>query len=65
MNWDQVEGKWDQLKGRFKQKWGKLTDDDLTQAKGRREELVGKLQARYGDSREAAERAVDDMIRDV
>jgi uncharacterized protein YjbJ (UPF0337 family) len=62
MNWDQVEGKWEQLKGRFKQKWGKLTDDDLTQAKGRRDELVGKIQQRHGDTREAAERAVDELV---
>jgi uncharacterized protein YjbJ (UPF0337 family) len=65
MNWDQVEGKWDQLKGRFKQKWGKLTDDDLVQAKGRRDELVGKIQERHGDTREAAERAVDDLVNRI
>jgi uncharacterized protein YjbJ (UPF0337 family) len=65
MNWDQVEGQWEQVKGRIKQKWGKLTDDDLTMAKGRRDQLVGKIQERYGDKREAAERAVDDLIRDI
>jgi uncharacterized protein YjbJ (UPF0337 family) len=65
MNWDQVEGKWEQVKGRFKQKWAKLTDDDLAQAKGRRDELVGKIQQRYGDTREAAEHAVDDLINKV
>jgi len=65
MNWDQVEGKWDQVKGRFKQKWAKLTDDDLAHAKGRREEIVGKIQQRYGDTKEAAESAVDDLIDKV
>lgn len=63
MNWDQVEGKWDQVKGRIKQKWGKLTDDDLTFAKGRRDELVGKIQERTGDAREVVEKDVDDLIR--
>jgi uncharacterized protein YjbJ (UPF0337 family) len=63
MNWDQVEGKWEQVKGRFKQKWAKLTDDDLAFTKGRRDELVGKIQERYGDTKEDAERAVDDLIR--
>lgn len=65
MNWDQVEGKWEQLKGRFKQKWAKLTDDDLAHAKGRRDELIGKIQERHGDTREAAERAVDDLVRHI
>ena len=65
MNWDQVEGKWEQVKGRVKQKWAKLTDDDLTQLKGRRDELVGKIQERHGDTREAAERDVDDLIRSL
>ncbi len=65
MNWDQVEGKWEQVKGRVKQKWAKLTDDDLTQLRGRRDELVGKIQERHGDSREAAERDVDDLIRSL
>lgn len=63
MNWDQVEGKWEQVKGRIKQKWGKLTDDDLTMAKGRRDQLVGKLQERYGDKRENVERDVDELIK--
>jgi uncharacterized protein YjbJ (UPF0337 family) len=63
MNWDQVEGKWEQVKGSIKQKWGKLTDDDLTMAKGRRDQLVGKLQERYGDKRENVERDVDELIR--
>jgi uncharacterized protein YjbJ (UPF0337 family) len=65
MNWDQVEGKWDQLKGRFKQQWAKLTDDDLAHAKGRRDEIIGKIQERYGDTREAVERAVDKTVEAI
>jgi uncharacterized protein YjbJ (UPF0337 family) len=34
MNWTQIEGKWDQLKGGLSQQWGKLTDDDIAQARG-------------------------------
>ncbi|MGA8029425.1 MAG: CsbD family protein, partial [Bryobacteraceae bacterium] len=44
MNSDQFEGKWKQLKGSVKQRWGKLTDDDITMLSGKKDELVGKLQ---------------------
>ena len=59
MNWDQVEGKWKQLKGSAKQQWAKLTDDDLTYISGKKDELVGKIQERYGISREEAQRQAD------
>lgn len=64
MNWDIVEGKWDQLKGAVKEKWGDLTDDDLTQMAGNREKMAGKLQERYGWTKQDAERNLDDFIRD-
>lgn len=63
MNWDQIEGNWKQFKGRAKQQWGKLTDDDVDRLAGRRDELIGKIQERYGYRREQAEREVDDAIR--
>lgn len=63
MNWDQVEGKWKQFKGVARQKWGKLTDDDLDVIGGKQQELVGKLQERYGYSKEEAERNVDEWSR--
>ncbi|MFZ0592106.1 MAG: CsbD family protein [Bryobacteraceae bacterium] len=59
MNWDQVEGKWKQLKGSAKQRWGKLTDDDLTRISGKKDELVGRIQERYGITREEAQRQAD------
>jgi uncharacterized protein YjbJ (UPF0337 family) len=62
MNWDQVEGKWKQYKGQVKAKWGKLTDDDFDRVSGRREELEGKIQERYGIAREEAKRQVDDFL---
>lgn len=64
MNWDQIEGKWKQSAGVVKQKWGKLTDDDLTVIAGKKDELVGKIQERYGIAKEAAQKQVDEFSRD-
>ena len=47
MDWNQVEGNWRQVKGSAKAQWGKLTDADLMQIEGRREQLEGKIQERY------------------
>jgi uncharacterized protein YjbJ (UPF0337 family) len=60
MNSDQFEGKWKQLKGNVKQRWGKLTDDDVTALSGKKDELVGKLQERYGITREQAMKEADE-----
>jgi len=54
---------WDQVKGNVKEKWGKLTDDDLTTIAGKRDQLAGKLQERYGYGREQAERELDEFAR--
>ncbi len=59
MNWDEVKGNWKQFTGQVKQQWGKLTDDDLSQIDGKREELVGRLQARYGYEKEQAEKELE------
>lgn len=56
--WEKVEGSWTQLKGQVKEQWGKLTDDDLLQIQGQRQQLVGKIQKRYGISREEADKQV-------
>jgi uncharacterized protein YjbJ (UPF0337 family) len=63
MNWDQIEGNWKQLKGSAKEKWGKLTDDELTAAKGRRDELAGKIQESYGVAKEEAEKQLDEFMK--
>jgi uncharacterized protein YjbJ (UPF0337 family) len=63
MNWDQIEGKWKQYSGKVKEKWGKLTDDDLTVIHGKREQLVGKIQERYGIVKQEAEDQVDEFAR--
>jgi len=59
MNWDQVKGDWKRLTGKVKEKWGKLTDDDLTAAEGRRDQVLGLLQNRYGLAKEKAEEELD------
>jgi uncharacterized protein YjbJ (UPF0337 family) len=56
MNWDTIEGKWKQFTGSMRERWGKLTDDDLHQIAGKRDQLLGKLQERYGWSRDRAEK---------
>ena len=65
MNWDQIEGNWKQLKGAVREHWGDLTDDDLDQIAGRREQFVGRIQARYGTERAQAEREVDDFVTNL
>ena len=62
MNWDTIEGQWKQLKGRAKQAWSKLTDDDLANLSGKREQLAGKIQERYGVEKQEAERQVDEWM---
>jgi uncharacterized protein YjbJ (UPF0337 family) len=62
MNWGQVKGNWKQFTGKVKEKWGKLTDDDLIIA-GKRDQLAGKLQERYGYGKEQAEKELDEFSR--
>lgn len=62
MNWDTIEGNWKQMKGEAKVQWGKLTDDELDQAEGNRDKLVGKIQERYGVEKDEAERQVDEFV---
>jgi uncharacterized protein YjbJ (UPF0337 family) len=63
MNWDQVEGKWKQAAGKVKEKWGKLTDHDLQTISGKRDQLIGRIQERYGIAKEDAARQVDEFSR--
>jgi len=59
MNWDQISGNWKQFKGSVKERWGKLTDDDLTVVAGKRDKLAGILQERYGYAKDQAEKELD------
>jgi uncharacterized protein YjbJ (UPF0337 family) len=56
--WQKIKGSWNTAKGAVKEQWGKLTDDDLMEIQGRRDQLVGKIQIRYGVSQEQAEAQV-------
>jgi len=61
MTWDQIAGNWKQLTGKVKEKWGKLTDNDLTTISGKRDQLVGRLQERYGYEKEQVEKELDEF----
>jgi uncharacterized protein YjbJ (UPF0337 family) len=65
MNSDILKGKWKQVRGKAKEWWGKLTDDDLDVIDGNRDQLIGKLQERYGYTKEQAAKEVNDRLREV
>ena len=56
MNSDKLEGNWKQLTGEIKSQWGKLTDDQIAQAEGNSEKLIGLIQENYGVARDEAEK---------
>jgi uncharacterized protein YjbJ (UPF0337 family) len=62
MNWSQVEGQWKQVKAQVKGKWAKLSDDDLKNLSSKKDDLVGKIQERYGILKDEAEKQVDTFI---
>ena len=59
MDWNRVEGNWKEMKGKVKERWGKLTDDDITTINGRRDQLEGALQRRYCYAKDQARQDVD------
>lgn len=63
MNWDEIAGSWNQVKGKIQEQWGRLTSDDLSRAEGKRDQLLGLLQERYGWVRDEAERKLDDFVK--
>ena len=65
MDWSRVEGNWKEVKGKVKEKWGKLTDDDLTAISGKRDQLEGDLQQRYGFAKDLARRDVDTWFSEL
>jgi len=65
MNWDQVQGSWNQVKGKAKQMWGDMTDDELDTIAGKRDELVGRLQVKYGINKEKAQEQADSWIKNL
>jgi uncharacterized protein YjbJ (UPF0337 family) len=63
MTWDEIGTKWMQFKGSAKQKWGKLTDDDLDFVAGTRDRLIGRLQEKYGMTKDEAERQAEEWFK--
>ena len=63
MNWDRIQGNWKQITGQTKEQWGKLTDDDIDVVAGRRDQLGGKIQERYGVAKEDAEKQIGEWQR--
>ncbi len=61
MNKDQAQGKWDRFTAKVKQTWGDLTDDEVTKAEGNKDELIARIQEKYGDSREAIARKFNEI----
>ncbi len=60
MNKDMLKGEWHLVKGKVKEKWGKLSDDDLTEVNGKREQLIGKIQKKYGLAKDQAEQELSE-----
>jgi uncharacterized protein YjbJ (UPF0337 family) len=65
MNWERIEGNWQQFKGKVKQRWGKLTDDQLSMINGQRDILAGKLQEAYGITKDEVDRQIRDWERSL
>ena len=63
MNWDQIQGNWKQAVGKVKEQWGQLTDDDIDVVAGRRDQLAGKIQERYGVALHDAEKQIAEWQR--
>ena len=64
MTEDILMGKWKQVKGYVQQKWGRLTDDELAEIEGNKDILIGKLQEKYGYTKEQAEMEFDTWVRE-
>ncbi len=62
---DRFAGNWKQIQGKIKQRWGELTDDDVARIEGRREELVGRLQAKYSYTKQRAEQEIDNFMDEM
>lgn len=65
MNWDQVAGKWKEMKGQVRQKWADMTDSDFEAIGGKKDQLSGWLQKKYGYGKDQADREIDDFGRGV
>lgn len=58
---DKMKGNWNQIKGKLKQQWADLTDDELLYEEGKEDEVIGRIQQKTGESKDAINRFIDDM----
>ncbi len=65
MNWDRIAGNWKRFRGKARQRWGNFVADEFDIVSGSRDELIGRIQARYGVAHDAAERRVDNWLESV
>ena len=63
MNWDQIEGKWKRFTGSARERWANLTDNDWEAIAGKKDQLVGRIQERYGVAKAEAEKQADEWSR--
>jgi uncharacterized protein YjbJ (UPF0337 family) len=63
LNWDQIEGMWKQFTGSARQRWGRLTDSDWETIGGKKDQLIGRIQERYGVAKSEAEKQAHDWSR--
>jgi uncharacterized protein YjbJ (UPF0337 family) len=63
MDWDRIEGNWKQAKGKVREKWAQLTDNDIEQVNGRRDQLEGRIQERYGIAKDRVREDVDAWLK--
>lgn len=65
MNWDQIQGNWKQMKGKIRQKWAEMTDDEYDKIAGKKEELSGWLQKKYGYTKDRADKEAEQFGKDL
>jgi uncharacterized protein YjbJ (UPF0337 family) len=64
MDKDIIKGRWKEIKGKLRQKWGEVTDDDLSKMQGSYEELSGHLQKKYGYDKDRAKKEIDNFVKE-
>jgi uncharacterized protein YjbJ (UPF0337 family) len=65
MDWNEIEGNWKNFRGKIKEQWGKLTDDDLQEISGKKDQLLGKLQAKYGSDKNIVEKELETFLNSL
>lgn len=65
MNWDKIAGNWKQYQGKIREKWSFLTDEELDRIAGKRDQLVGMVEKKYGLTKDRVEQAVEDFLKEI